>query len=82
MAQAFSQMLLKAFDALLYFGINYRTLPEYIDQHLLEEAKELVIEEGRGRYMLWIERVSHAIEAAQRRKQFRTITTSQHKDET
>lgn len=74
MAQAFAQMLLKAYDALLHFQINYRELPAYKDQALLEEAKELVITEGRNRYLLWIERICNGIDAAVRRKQFRLIS--------
>ena len=74
MAQAFAQLVLKGFDALLHFGINYRELPSYKDQTLLEAADKLVLLEGRNKYLLWIERVSNSIDAAVKRKQFRLLS--------
>lgn len=70
MAQAFAQLLVKAFDALLHYNINFRNLPEYQDRTLLDEADKLVILQGCQKVMLWMERVDHAIDAAIRRKQF------------
>lgn len=70
MAQAFSVMLLRAYDALLHFEINYRDLPAYKDQTLLEEGEKLIVAEGCHKYLLWIERLDHDIDAAVRRKQF------------
>lgn len=73
MAQAFAQMLIKAYDALLHHSINFRNLPEYKDQTLLLAAEKLVLLEGRNKYLLWIERVEHGIDAAIRRKTFRQV---------
>lgn len=71
MAQAFAKMLLHAYDALLHFSVNYRNLPAYKDQTLLEEGEKLVVVEGRNKYLLWIERLTNAISAAVRRAQFK-----------
>jgi hypothetical protein len=71
MAQAYGQMKCVAYDALLHHGINYRDLPAYKDTTLLAEAEGLVLAEGRAKYMLWMERITNAIDAAIRRKTFR-----------
>lgn len=73
MAHAYCKMYERGYDALLAFGINFRSLPEYKDSTLLDEADKLVITEGRNKYLLWIERVCNGIDAAVRRKQFRIV---------
>ncbi len=74
MAQAYIHLWEKAYDALLYHSINYRDLPEYQDQTLLDDARRVVVLQGRQKVLLWIERVEHGIEAAIRRKTFHRVT--------
>ena len=73
MAQAFGQLMVKAFDALLHHGVNYRNLPEYKDEALLDEAKTLPLQRGFASYMRWMERVENGLAAAVRRKTFRDV---------
>lgn len=73
MAQAFVAMLHKAYDALLHYGINYRDLPAYKDQTLLDEAKTLPLRRGQVSYLEWMKRVRSDIEAAIRRKMFNRV---------
>jgi hypothetical protein len=75
MAQAYTQMLSNAFDALLHWGVNYMDLPSYLDQTLVTKAASLKVPEGRALYIQWIERLEHDIAAAVRRKQFKLTTT-------
>lgn len=74
MAQALDHMRVKAFDALLYYGVNYQTLPEFRDRTLMDEAERLTILQGRQKYLLWLERLEHGIDAAIRRKTFHHVT--------
>lgn len=73
MANAATEMYRRAYDALLHHGINFMSLPEYKNDTLLDEADKLVIQEGRSKYLLWIERVCNGIDAAVRRKQFKVL---------
>lgn len=73
LAQAFTQMGLKAYDALLNYGVNYRDLPEYKDTTLLDEGYKLPVERGTDKFLEWMRRVEHAITAAVRRKGFRRV---------
>lgn len=73
MAQAYVQMQEKAFDALLYHGVNYRLIPEYRDQTLIDEARTLAVLQGRQKVLLWLERVENGIAAAIRRKTFHRV---------
>ena len=73
MAQALDQMREVGYDALLYHHINYRDWPEYKDTRLLDEADKLVLLEGRNKYLLWIEHLTNAIEAAVRRRRMKLV---------
>lgn len=74
MVQAFAQMLGKAYDALLNWGINYRNLPEFADyEEVAEKVNTLPIERGRALFVTWVGKVEGAIAAAIRRKQFRKV---------
>ena len=75
MAQAFVRMLETAFDALLHHGVNYRNLPEYKDETLLDEARTLPLSAGQASYHKWMERVESAIRAAIRRKGFKDVNS-------
>jgi len=69
-AQGYVRLLEHAYEALLYHRINYRDLPEYKDSRLLDEARKLEPSRASSKYLLWIERVYNAVDAAIRRKQF------------
>jgi hypothetical protein len=75
LAQAFNGLMQAAFDALLTHGVNYRTLPEYKDDGLLDAAlgNGVTIERGEANIMSWIERATNGISAAIRRKRFRRL---------
>lgn len=73
MVEAFVKFLMEAFDALLHHNVNYRNLPEYSDQTLLDEAHTLPLREGALSYHRWLERMTHAVRAAIRRKHFRDV---------
>jgi len=70
---AFARMMEKAFDALLYHGINYRSLPEYQNMTALDDAQKLPLKEGRRIIMEWLARMESSISAAIRRKGFRKV---------
>ncbi|MEW6121278.1 MAG: hypothetical protein AB1698_01595 [Pseudomonadota bacterium] len=73
LALAFARMMEKAFDALLYHGVNYRSLPEYQNMTALDEANALPLKEGRRVVMGWLQRMESGIAAAIRRKSFRKV---------
>lgn len=73
LALAFAQMLQKAFDALLYHGVNYRDLPEYKNSTALDDAAKLPLKEGRRVMLEWMRRLEVGISAAIRRKAFRKV---------
>lgn len=72
-AQAFCQMLLKAYDALLHYGVNYRETPAYKDQTLLDEAEKLTPQRGFERHITWLGKVESDIAAHVRRKALRLL---------
>lgn len=73
MLQAFGQMMTEAFDALLHHSVNYRDIPEYRDQTLLDEASRVPLTRGVDKYMAWIGKVTNGIRAAVRRKSFKKV---------
>lgn len=73
LAQAFVNMLLTAYDAMLTHGVNYKNLPAYKDTSLLDEASTLPIERGHDSFMTWMGRVHNDIKAAVRRKGFKKV---------
>lgn len=75
LAMAFQQLLHTAYDALLTHGVNYRSLPEYKDSTLLDEAlgNDTNIQTGQAKIMAYIERVRNGINAAVRRKGLRRL---------
>lgn len=75
MAHAYAQMMNTAFDALLSFGVNYRTLAFYGDHTLLANAKSKGLVAGQSAYLEWMKRMESAIHAAVRRTQFKRIDT-------
>ncbi|MCW2317115.1 hypothetical protein M2322_002669 [Rhodoblastus acidophilus] len=73
LAQAFIDMLLEAYDALLHHGVNYHTLPAYKDQELLDKAATLPINQAHDSFITWMGRVKNDIRAAVRRKGFHKV---------
>lgn len=73
LAQAFIDMLLYAYDALLHHGVNYKTLPAYKDTALLDAAQKLPLEQGHDSFIVWMERIRNDITAAIKRKGFRKV---------
>lgn len=71
LAQAWVGFLHFAYDALLYHGVNYRTLKEYSQSTDLDEAQKLPITEGRNKIVHWLDRLQSGINAAVRRKSFK-----------
>jgi hypothetical protein len=77
--QTFSKVLLTAYDALLNWGVNFKSLPEWQDMGDLDEAVKLKPDKGAEKTTGWLIRLEHAIQAAVRRKQF-SLTNKPKKD--
>lgn len=73
LSQAFIDMLLEAYEALLVHGINYRNLPAYKDTTLLDEASSLPIDQAHDSFIVYMGRVKNDIAAAIRRKGFKKV---------
>lgn len=73
LAQAMAKMWEAAYDALLYHGVNFRTLKSYQDTTALDEAATMKLDVGRSKIMGWIERVISDIHATVRRKNFTKV---------
>lgn len=72
--QALVKLLFKALHAFRSYGVDALELDEFKDTRLLEEAHRMASPLRRQeKNQLWIERVRHAIDAAIRRKQFKTF---------
>lgn len=70
-AQAFGNFLLKAYDALLHYGINYKLLPEWVNGNAtLDDARKLKPHAAQWTIINWIVTMENALKAAIRRKQF------------
>jgi hypothetical protein len=69
-AQAFSLMMLRAYDALVSYGVNYREGTAYQDMTLLEQAEKSHLARATQLYVEWIGRVEKDIQAMIRRKGF------------
>lgn len=75
LAEEFGRLLLKAYDALLHYGINFKTLRTYSLWEKVSEFKDTPIPDelthriAKSQALLkWIGRVSNDIDAALRRK--------------
>lgn len=75
-AQSFAQLLLKAFDALVTFGVNFKTLPEWSDMTTLERAAKMRPVTGTPLIIGWFSKLDSALDAAVRRKQFRLMSSN------
>lgn len=82
MAKAFAKLLMKAFDALLHHGVNYKSLPEwqaYTDH--LDEIAKLPFHRGVQEHISLMGRIGNAIDAAVRRKGFHVVPAPQEPDD-
>lgn len=73
MSRAFVQFLLKAYDALLHHGVNYRTLPEWQDSKALDDIDKVPFDRGVEKTIVWMGRLGNALDAAVRRKGFTVV---------
>lgn len=73
LASGFVDLLRYAYDALLHYGVNYKNLPAYKDEALLDEARKLPASQGFDKFVEWMARVKHDIRAAINRKGFRKL---------
>lgn len=74
LAQAWVNFLHRAYDALLYHGVNYRVLKEYANSTELDDAQKLPVSQARDKIVLWLGRLQSSIEATVRRKNFKVHT--------
>ena len=72
-AQALINLLLRAYDALLYHKVNYRDLPEYKDDVALDRARKMGMSKAKITMLNWLARADRGIQAAVRRKQFKRM---------
>lgn len=72
-AQEMGKFLLRGYDALLHYGVNFKNLPEWKDQSALDEAARLKPHRGQEAIVHYFQRLTHALSAAVRRKQFRVV---------
>lgn len=70
LASAASRMLLKAYDALLHYGVNFRDTQAYKDQTLLDEGRRLPLLRGQESLTEWMRQIERDIAAAVKRKSF------------
>lgn len=72
LAQAFGQILNKAYDALLHYGVNFKSLRTWSLWERFSEHHESPVvgdTDKRERLYEWLTRVGRDIDAAVRRKQ-------------
>lgn len=72
LAQAWLNLYTKGYDALLYYGVNFKDLKEYKDE-FPEEAMQMPVTKARNTFIAWMGRLESAIHAAVRRKGFKLV---------
>lgn len=70
LAQGWINLYVRAYDALLHYGINFKTLREYKEKYP-HGAENLPLSQSRDKYVSWFGRIESAISAAIRRKGFK-----------
>lgn len=70
LAQGWINFLREAYDALLHYGVNYKSLKEFQDTGPLDEAQDMPVSRARTHIVEYLGRCTNAIKAAIRRKQF------------
>lgn len=71
LAQAWVGFLNFAHDTLVAHGINFKTLNEYKDSTVLDEAAKMPLTKARDKITTWIEKLHSGLHAAVRRKGFK-----------
>jgi hypothetical protein len=74
LAQAAIGLYKKAYDALLYYGVNFRSLPTFEQQTPDDPMK------APQAYMSWVQRMRSDIDAAVRRKGFKVHTKDDNEE--
>lgn len=74
MAQSFGSMMLKAYDALLHYGVNFRDGSAYKDETLLDDAKKAPLARSVQLYVKWMANIESDIRALIARKSFKKVT--------
>jgi hypothetical protein len=59
-----------AYDVLLAYGVNFKSVKEYQDDAVLEEAMDMPISKARNRIVEYLRRLKSGTRAAARRKNF------------
>lgn len=70
LAQAWIQFFQLAYDSLLHYGVNYKSLKEVQDDTVLDEAMNMPVTRARDTIVEYLGRCTSAIRAAIRRKNF------------
>lgn len=71
LAQAWIGLYQYAYDALLHYGVNFRSLKEFANTSILDEALQMPLSEARQRIVEYLGTLRNAIRAAVNRKQFK-----------
>lgn len=71
LAQAWINLYQYAYDALLHYGVNFRSLKEFADTAVLDEALKMPITAARQHIVEYLGRLHNAIRAAINRKQWK-----------
>ena len=72
-AQEMGRFLLRGYQMLKSYGVDFMSLPEWTDQADLDEARKLKPHRAQEKIIGYFQRLNHALSAAVRRKQFRVI---------
>lgn len=80
--QMFSQFFLRAYDAFRNYGVDFKKLPEWLDQSDLDKARKLKPNRAQELIVGYLTRLNNGLTAAIRRKQFRLLNPSAPKETT
>lgn len=71
LAQAWIGLYQYAYDALLHYGVNFRSLKEFANTSVLDEALQMPLSQARNKIVEYLGGLKNAIRAAVNRKQFK-----------
>lgn len=71
LAQAWVDFYQFAYDMFRAYGVDFKSLKEFEDTAVLDEAMELPMSQGQVKIIEYLGRLRSAVRAAIRRKQFR-----------
>ena len=72
-SQMFAQVLLKGYQALRSYGVDFMSLREWQENGILDEARKLKPQPASEKIIAYLCRLENAIRAAVQRKQIKTI---------